>query len=130
MVDALRAAHRRVRRGGLVIDARPDASRRPRIVAGGRVRAHLHQSEDADRRDARADAAVDRVVRRGLFRPIERGIVWHISHIGDLADLDAYVDDSARYAGYEDGARRALAAFRSGPMAMRRAIKFAVLERR
>jgi hypothetical protein len=128
MVDALRAAHRRVRTGGLVIDARPDASRAPRLVAGGRVRAHLRQSEDADRRDARADSAVDRAVRLGLFRPVERGIVWHTSHIGDLADLDAYVDDSARYAGY-DGARRALAPFRSGPIAMRRAIKFALLDR-
>ena len=129
MVDALHAAHRRVRRGGLVIDARPDAARHPRIVARGRVRAYLRQSADADTRDERADAAVERVVARGLFRHVDDGMVWHTSLIGDLAELDAYVKDNARYAGYERDARRALIPYRMGPLTMRRAIRFEVLER-
>lgn len=130
MVDALRSAHRAVRRGGLVIDARPDASRPPRILAAGRVRARLEQSADADERDARADAAVERVVREGLFRRLAYGRVWHTSRFVDLPELDGYLSDSARYARYERGARRALVAFRRGPLDMRRAMKFEVLERR
>lgn len=130
MVDALRAAHERVKRGGLVIDARPDASRRPRIIAGGRLRGHIIQSEDADERDRRSDLAIERVVSRGLFaRTGERGAVWHTTRFTDLAELDEYLDDSARYAAYERGTRSALLPFRRGPMTMRRAIRFEVLER-
>ena len=129
MVDALHAAHRRVRRGGIVIDARPDASRQPRILARGRVRAMLRQSEDADMRDARSDEAIERVVKEGLFRRIDEGRVWHHTRMGDLADLDAYVHEQARYDGYERGTRRALLPFRRGPLTMRRAIKFTVLAR-
>jgi hypothetical protein len=130
MVDALRAAHRRVRRGGLVIDARPDAAARPRLIAGGRVRGRVLQSDDADMRDGRSDDAVERVVRAGLFRRTgERGRLWHSATFVDLAELDDYLDDSARYASYEGATRRALVPFRDGPIRMRRAIKFEVLER-
>jgi hypothetical protein len=129
MVDALHAAHRRVKRGGIVIDARPDASRHPRIVARGRVRAFLTQSADADQRDARSDAAVARTVAEGLFRHVTGGRVWHDTRMGDLAALDAYAEENARYAGYERGTRGALIPFRRGPLTMRRAIKFEVLER-
>ena len=130
MVDALRAAHRRVKRGGLVIDARPDASRPPRLMAGGRVRATLTQSDDANGRDSRSDAAVERVLAAGLFRRTgERGVVWHGATFGDLAEVDDYLDDTARYAAFAPGGRRALLPFRAGPIRMRRAIKFEVLER-
>ncbi len=130
MVDALRAAHRRVRRGGLVVDARPDPTRRPRVIARGRVRGRILQSEDADERDGRADAAVERVVARGLFRRTgERGAVWHTFRFADLAALDDYVGDSARYERYEGGTRDALLPFRRGPLTVRRAIRFEVLER-
>lgn len=129
MVDALRAAHRAVKRGGHVIDARPDATRHPRVVAGGRVRAWLRQCDEADLRDDRADRSVERVVRAGLFRVVSSGHLWHSTRFADLADLDAYLKDSARYCGYEDGARRKLLPFRRGPLDLRRAIGFDVLER-
>jgi hypothetical protein len=130
MVDALRAAHRRVRRGGVVIDARPDAAHPPRIIAGGRIRGGIHQTEDADERDRRSDAAVERAVALGLFRRTgERGLVWHTTTFADLAELDEYVSDSARYSAYDRGTRRALLPFRQGPLAWRRPIKFEVLER-
>jgi hypothetical protein len=130
MVDALRAAHRRIRRGGLVIDARPDASRLPRMVAGGRVRGGLLQSDDANERDAASDAAVERVVARGLFkRTGERGVIWHNATFFDLAELDDYLDDTARYSRYAPGTRSALLPFRRGPIRMRRAIKYEILER-
>ncbi len=130
MVHALRAAHQRVRRGGFVIDARPDRSRRPRLVARGRVRGRIVQCPDADDRDARADDAVDRVVARGLFRRTgERGAIWHSARFADLDELDGYLSDSARYCAYEKGTRAALLPFRGGPITMRRAIQFEVLER-
>lgn len=130
MVDALRAAHRVTKRGGVVIDIRPDAAHPPRIVAGGRVRGGLRQSGDGDARDARADRAVERAVRLGLFRRSgERGLVWHSTSFADLDELDAYVSDSARYAEYTAGIRRALLPLRRGPISYRRAIRFEVLER-
>ncbi|MBM4434146.1 MAG: hypothetical protein FJ028_03365 [Chloroflexi bacterium] len=130
MVDALRAAHRVTKRGGVVIDIRPDAAHPPRIVAGGRVRGGLRQSGDGDARDARADRAVERAVRLGLFRRSgERGLVWHSTSFADLDELDAYVSDSARYAEYTAGTRRALLPLRRGPISYRRAIRFEVLER-
>lgn len=129
MVDALRSAHRAVRPRGLVIDARPDASRPPRVVADGRTRGRIAQSADADERDAASDSAVDRVVRDGLFRRRGSGHLWHLSRFADLAELDAYLSDSARYSGYERGTRRALTPFRRGPLDLRRAIKFEVLQR-
>ncbi len=129
MVDALQAAHRAVKRGGLVIDARPDASRLPRVVAGGRVRARLVQCPDADLRDARSDSSVARVLKAGLYRPVRTGHLWHSTRFGDLAELDAYVQDSARYCDYEKGTRAKLLPFRAGPFDVRRAICFEVLER-
>lgn len=130
MVDALRAAHRVTRRGGVVIDMRPDAARPPRVIAAGRVRGGLRQSRDGDERDRRADLALARVVALGLFRRrAEHGVVWHSTSFADLEDLDAYVTDSARYERYAAGTRRALLPFRRGPLAFRRAIKFEVLER-
>lgn len=129
MVDALRAAHRVTKRGGVVIDMRPDAARPPRVIAGGRVRGGLRQSGDGDERDRRADLAVARAVALGLFRRGERGVVWHSSSFADLDELDAYLDDSSRYAEYVPATRRALLPFRRGPISFRRGIKFEVLER-
>lgn len=130
MVDALRSAWRVTKRGGLVIDIRPDAARPPRVIAAGRVRGRLRQSADADERDHRADLALARAVRLGLYRRGgERGRVWHRTSFADLDELDAYLRDSGRYARYAPGTRRALLPLRRGPIAYRRAIKFEVLER-
>lgn len=130
MVDALRAAHRVTKRGGIIIDMRPDAARPPRVIAAGRVRGGLRQSGDGDERDRRADLAVARAAALGLVRRGgERGVVWHSTSFADLAELDDYVSDSARYAEYAPGTRRRLLPFRRGPLSFRRAIKFEVLER-
>ncbi|MBU6423848.1 MAG: hypothetical protein KGQ88_07435 [Chloroflexi bacterium] len=118
-----------MRRGGLVIDARPDPSRQPRIVAAGRVRAQVRQSPSADLRDESADSAVAKLVREGLYRVVRSGHVWHSVRFADLADLDAYLADSSRYAAYGKEMRPKLLPFRRGPLDMRRAIGFDVLER-
>lgn len=118
-----------MRRGGFVVDARPDSSRAPRIVASGRIRTTLVQTADADERDREADAAVERIVQLGLFRRVERGRIWHVNTMGDLAALDGYVRDSCRFDHYERGGRARLIPFRDGPLILRRAIKLEVLER-
>ncbi len=95
------------------------------------MRGHIVQSADADESDRRADEAVERVVRMGLFRRTgECGVIWHDTTFIDLAELDEYLHDSARYARYERGTRRALLPFRHGRLISRRAIRFEVLERR
>src|SRR5687767_15675598 len=100
MVDALKRAHRALKPGGLLLDARPDAHRPPRVIARGRVRAHLRQSEDADMRDAASDKAIERVIGDGLFRSLKRGWIWHENQVGDLRALDDYAKTSSRYDGY------------------------------
>lgn len=129
MVDALRRAHRALKPGGLLFDVRPDAHRIPRVVARGRVRAHLRQSEDADMRDAASDAAVERVKTDGLFRSRKRGWIWHQNQVGDLGALDEYAKTSSRYEGYVRGERSKLLPFKDGPLSLRRSIHYEILEK-
>lgn len=129
MVDALKRAHRAVKERGLVIDARPDARRLPRVLVRGRTVTTLVQSEDADQRDAQADRAIESVTRDGLFRSLELGWIWHRSTVGDLRALDDYVRNSSRYGGYERGGRARIAKHPTASFVLRRAIKFEVLER-
>lgn len=129
MVDALKRAHRALKPRGLLFDARPDARRIPRVIARGRVRAYLRQSEDADERDAASDQAVERVKAMGLFRSVRSGWVWHENQVGDLRALDEYATTSSRYDGYRLGERRKLLPFKDGPLSLRRAIRYQALER-
>ena len=94
------------------------------------MRGRLIQSADADGRDGHADAAVESAIASGLFRRTgQRGSLWHGATFRDLAEIDDYLSETARYARYEGRTRTALLPFRSGPIRMRRAIKFEVLER-
>lgn len=129
MVDALRRAHRALKPRGLLVDARPDQRRGPRVIARGRVRAHLEQTEDADHRDEMSDRAIAAAKEAGLFRHVESGWVWHQNLVGDLRMLDEYAEGSARYEGYVRGERQKLLPFKDGPLFLRRAIRFEVLER-
>jgi hypothetical protein len=129
MVDALREAHRVLRPRGLLIDVRPDGERLARLEAGRRVRGYLRQGPGATADDRGADAAVATVLERGLFRPRESGWLWHRSTLGDLDELREYTRTSPRYSGLAPGTLQALRPYRRGPILMRRAIKYAVLER-
>jgi hypothetical protein len=129
MVDALHEAHRVLRPGGLLIDARPDGSRLPRLLAAGRVRGHLVQDSCADEYDTSADRAVARAVRRRLFRLIETGRVWHQATFAGLAKLEDYLHGSSRYSRCPADTRGRLIPHRDRPITMRRAIKFSVLRR-
>jgi len=130
MVDALRAAHRALRPRGVLIDLRPDASRPPRLLAGGRVRGTLAPRPGSRDDDLAADAAVSAVVDAGLFqRGRGAGHLWHGTSFASLAELSAYVRSNRRWPALAPGTRRALAPFRDGPIACRRAVQFELLDR-
>lgn len=100
MVDALREAHRVLRSGGLLIDARPDSRRLARVehVAGGRRRAvgTVNTARDTLGDDRASDRAIARVVREGLFRSRRAGRLMHRIAFPDLREMQAYLDDHLR----------------------------------
>ncbi len=125
MVDALDRAIRHLRPGGLLIDARPDGSRPPRVIARGRAVGDILPREDIALDDAAADRAIATLIERGRLRSLERGGLWHQTSFRDADDLDTYLRDSPRYAALSPGTRVP----RTGRLAMRRAIKYELLVR-
>lgn len=80
-------------------------------------------------RDAAADSAIERVLADGLFRSLKKGWIWHQNQVGDLRALDEYARTSSRYDGYVRGERRTLLPFKNGPLSLRRAIHYEILQK-
>src|SRR5881409_490121 len=97
MVDALREAWRAVRRGGLLVDARPDSRILARVEHGGRVVATVRTHAEELANDAMSDRAVARVRREGLFRRVRAGRFWHRLDFADRAALDVYLAEHLRF---------------------------------
>lgn len=129
MVDALHAAHRAVRPGGVVIDLRPDSTHPPRVLRGGRVIGGVYERREAIGDHRASDRAVAEVVRAGLLRPIRTGHFWYPLPPLDLPGLDAFVASSKRLGGYERGTRAAVAAAPDRPVVVRRALAFGIYRR-
>ena len=129
MVDALRSARRALRPGGMLIDLRPDASRPPRLVVGGRVVGRLAGSAASQLDDTAADQAVQSLVAADLLHRVATGHRWCSTTYASLAEVDAYVRAGRRFDRYERGSRAALFPFRRGPIVARRSLKFDVLQR-
>lgn len=129
MVDALDRAIRHLRPGGLLIDARPDGSRPPRVIARGRAVGDVLPREDIALDDAAADRAIATMVQRGRLRSLERGDLWHQMSFRSLNELDEYLRNSPRYAKLSPGTRERVPKDGSGRLAMRRAIKYELLAR-
>lgn len=129
MVDALRSARRALRSGGTLIDLRPDASRPPRLIVGGRVLGRLAGSAASQVDDTAADGAVASLVDAGLLRRVARGHLWYSTTYASLAEVDAYVRVGRRWDGYARGSRAALLPFSRGPIVSRRSVRFEVLQR-
>jgi hypothetical protein len=127
MVRALVAVHRRLRPRGILLDIRPDVSRDARILSGGRVRARMPRDVDADH--AGADAAIDRVVERGLFGRISRGTLWYASRFEHLDALEAYLSGGEHAQRGRDAWRTRVAPYGREPLTLRRAAKFELLVR-
>jgi len=89
MVDALRRAHRIVRRSGCVIDLHP-TSDLATIEVGDRVIGHV-QSDDAPVRHGAADRAIAAAVEDGVLA-IERSERFSFRTYGDSArELATYI---------------------------------------
>ncbi|MFN2520037.1 MAG: hypothetical protein ABR525_03215 [Candidatus Limnocylindria bacterium] len=129
MVDALHQAHTALRAGALLVDLRPDGSRRPRVLRDRRVVGHLLYASESLGDDAAADAAVETMIGEGRFRRLRAGHAWYGYRFPGLDELDAYVGDSGRMAGYSPRTRERLARRPQVPISIRRAAVYQFLER-
>jgi len=129
MVDALHEAHRAVRRGGTIIDLRPDSIHQPRVLRGGRVVGAIYERPTAMADNHFSDRAVARVVREGLLKRIRSGHFWYLLPPMDLPTLDDWLAQSRRLGGYTRGTRAALARQPDRPIIVRRPLAYGIYER-
>ena len=130
MVDALHEAHAAVRRGGALIDVRPDSARPPRVFRGRTERGGLYERRDAIRQNHAADRAVAGVVRDGLLKLVRSGHFWYDIPYADLNALDQLIVGSRRIGGYTRGTRSALAREAGRPIVVRRTLAYGIYKRR
>ncbi|HZQ50172.1 MAG TPA: hypothetical protein VFB69_07685 [Candidatus Dormibacteraeota bacterium] len=101
MVHALGEIHRVLAPGGTLVDARPD-SRLPAYAEHRRGRGYetfgvVNTVKVEMVSDAAADAAMQQVVRDGLFRSRRKGRFWHRVPFENLADLRRYLWEHQRF---------------------------------
>ena len=115
MVDALRSVHRVVRKGGVLVDVRPDTARAPRLERDGRVIARLVPRDHT--RHRAADDAIAHFVGQRLLRPTRSGSFWFRHTFRDRSSALAWV------AGRDDWDAPAVP-LAPGPVTLRRAVAF------
>ncbi len=102
MVHALQEAHRVLKPKGILIDLRPAASHRRAGLGLGRswqLVGVLRESLDDDHA---ADAAIDTVLRRSLFRPLGRS-QFSLDRVMDTLDeFRLWIEDFSRADKYGD----------------------------
>ena len=135
MVDALHEIHRVLAPGGTLVDARPDsrllayAERRngQTFQTYGQVRTSSVELVN----DRASDRAIARVIREGLFKSQRRGRFWQRVPFEDLAGLRQYLWDHLRFVRRAKWLvdRATLDRHASDPFAIRRAVRYEVLER-
>src|SRR5262245_48842360 len=100
MVDALRRAHRMVKRGGCVVDLHPSAARSP-VDVSGRTTGYV-DGGDAPLRHAAAGVALAAAIDEGLFT-IEGSTTFAFYTYADSIDeLREYVEENWRDARIDD----------------------------
>src|SRR5690242_18026443 len=135
MVDALKEVHRVLAPRGILIDARPD-SRVPTLAERRKPRGFerfgligTHKLELT--MDRSSDLAIAEVVRIGLFRRRRAGRFFYRVPFETLADLRQYLWEHGRFMRrvkwVVDAKTRRLHAHE--PFAMRRGVRFDILER-
>ncbi len=126
MVDALHQARRALRRGGILIDARPDSRVLAKVEHAGRVVGYIHTQACESSDDKASDRAVARVKREGLFRRVRAGRFWDRVHFANLAELRGYLSDHLRFE-HRIRWRTARHDWGDDPLVLERAIRFEVL---
>lgn len=96
MVDALHEAHRVLRPGGLLIDARPDSRRLAGVLHRERVVGTLGTTRDTLVDDRAADRAIARVKRERLFRSRRDGVFMHHVAFAGIEAMQTYLNEHLR----------------------------------
>lgn len=98
MVDALHETHRVVRKGGIVVDARPDSRVLARVERVGRSLGTIGTRRETAGDDVLSDRALATVKRERLFTSLRAGRFWHHIRFADRAELEGYLHDHLRLA--------------------------------
>jgi DUF971 family protein len=135
MVDALHEVHRVLAPGGTLVDARPDS----RVIAYAERRngksfqkyGVVRTSSAELVNDRASDRAIARVKRERLFKSKRRGSFWHRVPFDDLAGLRLYLWEHLRFVRRAKWLvdRATLRRHAEDPFAIRRAVRYEVLER-
>ena len=134
MVDALHEARRVLRRGGILIDARPDSRERSTVehLSGRSARrvGSVNTSRETRGDDRASDRAIATVKRQGLFRSRRQGAFLYHVGFADLAEMQAYLNEHLRLVKrvrweIEPSRRRAI---RSERFRVERPVRFEILE--
>ena len=135
MVDALHEVHRVLAPGGTLVDARPDS----RLLAyaerrdGTRYQKYgvVRTASEELANDRASDRAIARVIRARLFKSKRRGRFWHRVPFDDLAGLRQYLWEHLRFVRRAKWRvdRATLSRHANDPFALRRPVRYEVLER-
>jgi hypothetical protein len=93
MVHALQEAHRVLRPGGILLDIRPAAAHRRVGLGEGRAWRLVGTMREPLDEDRRADRAVGRMVRRGLFRRTRREHTLLERVMDGMEDFHAWMEE-------------------------------------
>ena len=127
MVHALEKVHRQIAPGGVLLDIHP-LSDRPSVLVNNQQVGVLKETDDfVEYRQA--NAALDEVVRRGLF-VVERASTFAaLTHADSLPELLAYLAEEWSDAVLEDDLQKRIEALMPGDLVIEDSVSMTLLRR-